>query len=153
MNKLSFNGYFKFDKPLYEFTPVVVYCVMIIAQDEGGLYTGSVTFNNCKYGTLWLNNKSSYCTFDNYNNKEAILELFEVDWKDRQIGFFNNLVSERCSRDVAASYPKSFVKEILVNLESRSRDLVVIKPTTLNIDDVINNAHLLKPHWPYGVGI
>jgi hypothetical protein len=117
--KLSFDGYFKFDKPTGNVpNKVTVYCIKvedINTQSEGKVHlcAGSLTVNDNVYRTIWLNNESRYHTFAN----EALLKLFEGDWNGNLIGFFNAL-GETNAEPVLASYPERIHSNIILALES-----------------------------------
>jgi hypothetical protein len=140
--KLSFDGYFKFDKPTGNVpNKVTVYCIRIEdtnTQSEGKIHlcAGSLTVNGNVYRTVWLNNGSRYHTFA----KEALLKLFEVDWSDNLIGFFNTL-GETNAETVLASYPERIHSNINLALESVKGHCP--RSIIMNIDDIINNAEIL----------
>lgn len=136
--KLSFDGYFKFDKPSGNvLNKVTTYCIRIEdtnIRSEGkvDLCAGFLTVNGSVYRTVWLNNESRH-TFA----KEALLKLFEVDWSDNVIGFFNTL-NKTYAETVLASYPERIHSNIKLGLESPKCHCP--HSITVNIEDIINNA-------------
>ena len=61
---------------------------------------GFLTVSGGVYRSVWLNNESSHSFI-----KEALLKLFEVDWSDNVIGFFNTS-DKTHAETVLASYPE-----------------------------------------------
>lgn len=141
--KLSFDGYFKFDKPSGNVpNKVTTYCIRIEdtnIRSEGkvDLCTGFLTVNGSVYMSVWLNNESRHSFV-----KEALLKLFEVDWSDNVIGFFNT--SDKTHTEtffVLASYPERIHSNIKVALGSAKGHCP--HSITMNIEDIINNAECL----------
>jgi len=141
--KLSFDGYFKFDKQFVTDVPskVTIYCVRIEdmnTRSEGKVRscTGSLTVNSNIYRTVWVNSESRYYTFV----KEALLKLFEVDWNGNTIGFFNTL-RETKAEPTLVPYTETIHSNIIIGLESNRGHCP--ESMTVSIEDIINNAESL----------
>jgi len=141
--KLSFDGYFKFDKQFLTDVPskVTIYCVRIEdmnTRSEGKVRscTGSLTVNSNIYRTVWVNGESRYYTFV----KEALLKLFEVDWNGNTIGFFNTL-RETKAEPTLVPYTETIHSNIIIGLESNRGHCP--ESMTVSIEDIINNAESL----------
>jgi hypothetical protein len=84
--RLSFDGYFKIDKPFVTgnvSSKVTIYCVKIKdinTKSEGKIPScpGSLTVNSDVYRTVWIATNERHYNFVN----EAWLKLFDVDSKD-----------------------------------------------------------------------
>jgi hypothetical protein len=142
--KLSFDGYFKFDKQFVsEDVPskVTIYCVRIEdmnTKSEGKVRScaGSLTVSGNVYRTVWVNSESRHYAFV----KEAILKLFEVDWNGDTIGFFNTL-RETKAEPALVPYTETIHSNIIIGLESSRGHCP--ESMTVNIEDIINNAESL----------
>jgi len=141
--KLSFDGYFKFDKQFVTDVPskVTIYCVRIEdmnTRSEGKVRscTGSLIVNSNIYRTVWVNGESRYYTFV----KEALLKLFEVDWNGNTIGFFNTL-RETKAEPTLVPYTETIHSNIIIGLESNRGHCP--ESMTVSIEDIINNAESL----------
>jgi len=141
--KLSFDGYFKFDKQFVTDVPskVTIYCVRIEdmnTRSEGKVRscTGSLTVNSNIYRTVWVNSESRYYTFV----KEALLKLFEVDWNGNTIGFFNTL-RETKAEPTLVPYTETIHSNIIIGLESYRGHCP--ESMSVSIEDIINNAESL----------
>jgi len=137
--KLSFDGYFKFDKQLVRF--VATYCVRIEdmnTKSEGKVRscTGSLTVGGNVYRTVWANSESRHYAFV----KEALLKLFEVDWNGNTIGFFDTL-QETKAEPRLVPYTESIHSNIIIGLQSSRGHCP--ESVTVSIEDVINNAESL----------
>lgn len=142
--KLSFDGYFKFDKQFVKGdvpSKVTIYCVRIKdmnTRSEGKVRScaGSLTVSGNVYRTVWVNSESRHYTFV----KEALLKLFEVDWNGNIIGFFNT-IRETKAEPALVPYTESIHNNIIIGLESsRGR---CPESITVSIEDIINNADRL----------
>ncbi|HYT02165.1 MAG TPA: hypothetical protein VEL70_04585 [Candidatus Acidoferrum sp.] len=143
--KLSFDGYFKFDKQFVTDVPskVTIYCVRIEdmnTRSEGKVRscTGSLIVNSNIYRTVWVNGESRYYTFV----KEALLKLFEVDWNGNTIGFFNTLLETK-AEPILVPYTENIHNNIIIGLQC-SRGYCP-ESMTVSIEDIINNAESLAP--------
>ena len=141
--KLSFDGYFKFDKQFVTDLPskVTIYCVRIEdmnTRSEGKVRScaGSLTVNSNIYRTVWVNGESRYYTFV----KEALLKLFEVDWNGNTIGFFNTL-RETMAEPTLVPYTETIHSNIIIGLESSRGQCP--ETITVSIEDIVNNAESL----------
>jgi hypothetical protein len=141
--KLSFDGYFKFDKQFERDVPnkVTIYCVRVKdmnTKSEGKVRScaGWLTVSGIVYRTVWVNNESRHYTFV----KEALLKMFEVDWNSNTIGFFNTL-RETTAEPILVTYTESIHNNIIIGLESRRGHCP--ESMTVSIEDVINNAESL----------
>jgi len=141
--KLSFDGYFKFDKQFVTDVPskVTIYCVRIEdmnTRSEGKVRscTGSFIVNSNIYRTVWVNGESRYYTFV----KEALLKLFEVDWNGNTIGFFNTL-RETKAEPTLVPYTETIHSNIIIGLESYRGHCP--ESMSVSIEDIINNAESL----------
>ena len=144
--KLSFDGYFKFDKHFVADVPskvskVTIYCVKIEdmnTRSEGKVRScaGSLTVNSNIYRTVWVNGESRYYTFV----KEALLRLFEVDWNGNTIGFFNTL-QETKAEPTLVPYTETIHSNIIIGLGSSRGHCP--ESMTVSIEDIINNAESL----------
>ena len=141
--KLSFDGYFKFDKQFVTDVPskVTIYCVRIEdmnTKSEGKVRscTGSLTVGGNVYRTVWANSESRHYAFV----KEALLKLFEVDWNGSTIGFFNTL-RETKAEPTLVPYTETIHSNIIIGLESNRGHCP--ESMTVSIEDIINNAESL----------
>ena len=142
--KLSFDGYFKFDKQFVTGdvpSKVTIYCVRIEdmnTRSEGKVRscTGSLIVNSNIYRTVWVNGESRYYTFV----KEALLKLFEVDWNGNTIGFFNTL-RETKAEPALVPYTETIHSNIIIGLGSSRGHCP--ESMTVSIEDIINNAESL----------
>ena len=142
--KLSFDGYFKFDKQLVTGdipSNVATYCVRIEdmnTKSEGKVRScaGSLTVSGNVYRTVWVNSESRHYAFV----KEAILKLFEVDWNGNTIGFFDTL-QETKAEPRLVPYTESIHSNIIIGLQSSRGHCP--ESVTVSIEDVINNAESL----------
>ena len=142
--KLSFEGYFKFDKQFVTGdvpSKVTIYCVRIEdmnTKSEGKVRScaGSLTVSGNVYRTVWVNSESRHYAFV----KEAILKLFEVDWNGDTIGFFNTL-RETKAEPALVPYNETINSNIIIGLESSRGHCP--ESMTVNIEDIINNAESL----------
>jgi hypothetical protein len=96
---------------------------------------GFLTVSGGVYRSVLLNNESSHSFI-----KEALLKLFEVDWSDNVIGFFNTS-DKTHAETVLASYPERIHSNIKLALESPK--VHCPHSITMNIEDIINNAECL----------
>ncbi len=144
--KLSFDGYFKFDKQFVtEDVPskVTIYCVRIKdmnSRSEGKVRScaGSLTVGGNVYRTVWVDSESRHYTFV----KEASLELFEVDWNGNTIGFFNTLLETK-AEPILVPYTENIHNNIIIGLQcSRGH---CAESMAVSIEDIINNAESLAP--------
>ena len=141
--KLSFDGYFKFDKQFLTDVPskVTIYCLRIEdmnSRSEGKVRScaGSLTVGGNVYRTVWVNSESRYYTFV----KEALLKLFEVDWNGNTIGFFNTL-RETKAEPTLVPYTETIHSNIIIGLESNRGHCP--ESMSVSIEDIINNAESL----------
>jgi hypothetical protein len=142
--KLSFDGYFKFDKQLVTGdipSNVTTYCVRIEdmnTKSEGKVRscTGSLTVGGNVYRTVWANSESRHYAFV----KEALLKLFEVDWNGNTIGFFDTL-QETKAEPALVPYTEGIHSNIIIGLQSSRGHCP--ESVTVSIEDVINNAESL----------
>lgn len=142
--KLSFDGYFKFDKQIVTGdipSKVTTYCVRIEdmnTKSEGKVRScaGTLTMTGSLYRTVWVNSESRHYSFV----KEALLKLFEVDWNGNTIGLFNTLLETR-AEPTLVPYTETIHNNITIGLESIRGHCP--ESVTVNIEDIINNAESL----------
>jgi len=142
--KLSFDGYFKFDKQFVTGDvprKVTIYCVRIKdmnSRSEGKVRScaGSLIVSGNVYRTVWIDSESRHYTFV----KEASLKMFEVDWKGNTIGFFNT-IRETEAEPILVPFTESIHNNIIIGLQcSRGH---CPESMAASIEDIINNAESL----------